>query len=90
MSLLQNIFGLRGPLTQPELKVEIEPCPNCWGEQEYDGMIRQKLRDVQIDVNSRRASYGFLRKFVVTHLEGIRLRKSIISSVIATRENARR
>ena len=27
-------------------------CPNCWGEQEYDQLIRAMYRDKQIDVNN--------------------------------------
>ena len=50
-------------------------CPNCWGSQEYDGQIRELYRDRQIDVNNHEANYAFIQDFVVTHLDGIRLKK---------------
>ncbi|MDH3648881.1 MAG: hypothetical protein OEQ53_04315 [Saprospiraceae bacterium] len=49
--------------------------PNCWGEQEYDHQIRQLYKDQQIDVNNHAANYAFIQKFMVTHLDGIRLKK---------------
>ncbi len=50
-------------------------CPNCWGEQEYDNMIREMYVDKQIDVNNHKANYAFIQDFVVTHLNGIKLKK---------------
>lgn len=50
-------------------------CPNCWGSQEYDGQIRRLYKDKQIDVNNHEANYAFIQDFVVTHLDGIRLKK---------------
>ena len=50
-------------------------CPNCWGSQEYDGQVRQLYKDKQIDVNNHSANYAFIQDFVVTHLDGIRLKK---------------
>jgi hypothetical protein len=50
-------------------------CPNCWGEQEYDNMIRELYEDKQIDVNNHAANYAFIQDFVVTHVKGIHLIK---------------
>jgi hypothetical protein len=50
-------------------------CPNCWGEQEYDGVIRKMYVDKQIDVNNHEANHAFIKDFVVKHVEGIHLRK---------------
>ena len=50
-------------------------CPNCWGRYEYDGEIRQVARDRQIDVNNGEQRYAFIQDFVVTHIDGIRLRE---------------
>ena len=41
---------------------------------EYDGEIRQIARDRQIDVNNGVERYAFIQDFVVTHIDGIRLR----------------
>lgn len=51
-------------------------CPNCWGEQKYGDMIREKYIDQQIDVNNNKSNYAFIQKFVVTHLNGIKLKKT--------------
>ncbi|MFT4753154.1 MAG: hypothetical protein ACI85Q_000692 [Salibacteraceae bacterium] len=50
-------------------------CPNCWGEQEYNNQIREMYADKQIEVNNREANYSFIQEFVVTHIEGIKLKK---------------
>ena len=50
-------------------------CPNYWGEQEYDNMIRELYDDKQIDVNNHKVNYAFIQDFVVTRLEGIKLIK---------------
>ena len=50
-------------------------CPNCWGSQEYDNQIREMYKDHQIDVNNHEANYAFIQDFVVTHLDGVRLKK---------------
>jgi hypothetical protein len=50
-------------------------CPNCWGEQEYDKVIRQLYKDKQIDVNNYAANYAFIQDFIVNQLNGIHLIK---------------
>ena len=54
-------------------------CPNCWGTQEYDDQIREMYRDKQIDVNNHQSNYAFIQDFVVTHIDGIRLKKGTSS-----------
>ena len=50
-------------------------CPNCWGTQEYDNTIREMYKDKQIDVNNKEAHHAFTKEFVVTHIDGIHLKK---------------
>ena len=50
-------------------------CPNCWGEQEYDHVIRELYDDKQIDVNKHEAHYAFIQNFMVTYLDGIHLKR---------------
>lgn len=50
-------------------------CPNCWGEQEYDTLIRKLYVDKQVDVNNHKANYSFIKDFVVTQLDGIHLKR---------------
>ena len=49
MSFLKNIFGKK------KKKDEFSDapqgvCPNCWGDQEYDNVVRDKFKDSQIAV----------------------------------------
>jgi hypothetical protein len=50
-------------------------CPNCWGAQEYDNVIRELYDDKQIDVNNHKSNYAFIQDFVVNRIEGIQLKK---------------
>lgn len=50
-------------------------CELCWGYQQYDGKIRELIKDKQIDVNNHRTSYTFMEDFVKTNLEGIKLKE---------------
>jgi len=50
-------------------------CANCWGEQEYDNMIREMYFDKQIDINNYSANHSFIKEFVVNKIDGIRLVK---------------
>jgi hypothetical protein len=50
-------------------------CPNCWGSQEYDGLVRQMYVDKQIDVNNHESNHAFIQDFVVKHVNGIHLKK---------------
>lgn len=53
-------------------------CPICWGYQEYDGKIRKLYKDKQIDVNNHQDSYMLIQDFLVTHIDGIRLKKDLV------------
>lgn len=50
-------------------------CPNCWGKQEWDKKYYEIAKDKQIDVNNKFVQYAFIQDFVVTHLDGIKLKK---------------
>ena len=50
-------------------------CPNCWGKQEYDGTVRELIKDKQIDINNNKDAHAFIQKFVVERIDGITLKK---------------
>lgn len=52
-------------------------CPNCWGMQEYDNMIRDLYDEKQIDVNNNIANHAFIQDFVINRIDGIRLVKGV-------------
>ena len=52
-------------------------CPNCWGDQEYGNIVREKFKDSQIDVNNGEAKFAFIQDFVVNNMNGIKLKSSV-------------
>ncbi len=50
-------------------------CPNCWGSQEYDHIIREMFIDKQVDVNNHKAHHSFIQDFVINKVKGITLVK---------------
>jgi len=76
MNFLKKIF--KNHKTESEIsELSDGYCPNCWGDQEYDDLIREKHKDTQINVNNHNANYAFVQEFIVTHLDGIKLKSSI-------------
>ena len=73
INTLINFFKKPKEETQNEVPEGL--CPNCWGEQEYDSKIRKLYKDKQINVNNHEANYAFIQDFMVTHLNGIHLKK---------------
>ncbi len=68
MSIISKLF------TKKEV-VEMGVCPNCWGEQEYDGAFIDAAKEKQIDVNNHEAKNAFIQDFVVNHVDGIHLHR---------------
>ncbi|MBT8196753.1 MAG: hypothetical protein HKO56_00735 [Bacteroidia bacterium] len=76
MSLVENIIGYFSKKQKGEdVKAPEGLCPNCWGKQEWDGKYIQLAEEKQIDVNNHAANHSFINEFVVSHLDGIRLKK---------------
>jgi hypothetical protein len=73
-NLLKSLFNKR-PDTFDEAPEGL--CPNCWGDQEYGNVIREKYKDIQIEVNNNASKHAFIQDFVVTHLKGIQLKSSV-------------
>lgn len=59
-------------------------CSNCWGDQEYGNEMREKYRDLQIGVSNKTDKHAFIQGFVVTHLNGIRLKSTVYGSECPT------
>ena len=68
MNIFSKIFSKK------EL-VEGNACPNCWGELEYDGIVRELIKDKQIDINNHEAKHAFIKDFVINQVSGIHLQK---------------
>ena len=70
---LINFF--KKPATETKDQTPEGMCPNCWGSQEFDGIIREMYEDKQIDVNNHKANHAFIQDFVVNRINGIQLKK---------------
>ncbi|MCP4437053.1 MAG: hypothetical protein GY812_16345 [Actinomycetia bacterium] len=77
MAFVDSLLSFfRRPAAETAAAVPEGACPNCWGHYEYDGVVREAIRDKQIDINNERASRAFIEEFVVTRLEGVRLKSA--------------
>ncbi len=76
MSLIESLtsyFSKSKDVSQNEVPEGL--CPNCWGNQKYDNVIREMYVDKQVDVNNKEANHAFIKDFVVKHVDGIQLKK---------------
>ncbi|MGF1556152.1 hypothetical protein [Paucihalobacter sp.] len=76
MDIIDNIINY----LKDENKQKAEPspgdtCPNCWGHQQYDGKIRQLLKDRQIDINNHKDSYMVIQAFLKENIDGFKLKE---------------
>lgn len=79
MELIDNIVNyFKKPPAQTKNTSPKGTCPVCWGYQAYDAKIRKRYKDKQIDVNNHKASYTMIKKFVIEHLDDIRLKEGDI------------
>ncbi len=53
-------------------------CALCWGKQEYDGKIRDLIKDKQIDINNHKDSYMIIQDFMKHNIDGVKLEESVI------------
>ena len=74
MTEIQIVF-FKIPKDETKEKVPEGFCPNCWGGQEYDNIIRDLYKDKQVDVNNHQTNYAFIQDFVVNKVNGIHLKK---------------
>ncbi len=75
IQFLARLFGVK---KKDDFDVTPEGvCPNCWGDQEYGNVIREKYKDAQIGVNNKESKHAFIQDFVVTHLNGIKLKSAV-------------
>ncbi len=76
MSIVDNlILFFKKPVEETKGKVPEGVCPNCWGSQGYDGVIRDLYKDKQIDVNNHEANNNFIKEIVVKYIDGITFKK---------------
>lgn len=75
MNFIKELLGIGNNGQSEELLKE--HCPNCWGDQKYDNLIREKYKDTQISVNNKNSNYAFIQDFIVNQMDGIKLKSSV-------------
>ena len=76
MSLFTKLKSLFGNSTPSESVVPAGVCPNCWGEQEYDGKYREAMKRDNIDLNNAEAKLGWIQALLLKEVEGVMLKKT--------------
>ncbi len=67
---LESYFKIGKKIDSDSL-FEAAVCPNCWGKQEYEGIIKE-YNEIKDSLGKK----AFIAKFVETHLDGIKLEKN--------------
>ena len=49
-------------------------CPNCWGQQEYDGKVREVLMKKHVDLNNVESELGWIEAYFIENFEGIKVK----------------
>lgn len=74
--MIENLIAFfKKPAGETISQVPEGLCPNCWGKQEYDKVIRELYIDKQVNVNNHQANHSFIQKFVIEKIDGIHLKK---------------
>lgn len=79
MDIIDNIIQYFKSGKKEEMKSPKGTCPLCWGKQEYDGKIRELLRDKQIDINNHQDSYMMIQEFMKHNIDGTFLKEGIVT-----------
>lgn len=81
MDIIDNIIHyFKGEKDKKEKSSPEGTCSICWGYQQYDGKIRDLLKDKQVDVNNHKASYMIIQEFVKTNIDGFIVKESEFKS----------
>ena len=75
MQLITNLIQYFSKSESTDKEAPEGLCPNCWGNQQYDNVIREMYKDKQVDVTNHEANHSFIQKFVVERVKGITLQK---------------
>ena len=50
-------------------------CPNCWGQQQYEGKFFEAIRNYDVDINAKNPHTGWVKEYSDKHLTRIALKK---------------
>ncbi len=51
-------------------------CPNCWGEQQYEGRFLEKLQAEKIDMNNIDQKRGWVQGIAAQYVSGIKQKET--------------
>lgn len=76
MDLVKSLIAFLTPKDNKETAVTPAGfCPNCWGREEYGGQFFNRLKQENLDVNSKKSSVGWINAYANKHLMGIALKR---------------
>ena len=77
MNLVESLISfLKGKGTQEEGMAPEGVCPNCWGREEYGGQFYERIKQENLDVNSKDSNVGWINAYANKHLLGITLKRA--------------
>lgn len=50
-------------------------CPNCWGREEYGGHFYERVKQENLNVNSKDSNVGWVAAYANKNLSGIALKR---------------
>ncbi len=75
MNILESVANyLKG--NKNNLEVAEGYCPNCWGQQTYEGKFLELMQTERIDLNNVTAKKGWIQAHAVKHFEGIKVKQT--------------
>ena len=75
LDFLRKLFGIKENRVSRDELIELNVCPNCWGQQAYGDNFEEYIKDptrsnIAKDPSNRKA---FIQQFVEDHVTGIKL-----------------
>ena len=71
---LLNFLKRRGTPEETETPKGI--CPNCWGREEYAGHFYERVKQENLNAQSKDSNVGWIQAYANKNLSGIALKRS--------------
>ena len=72
MNIVESLVDfLKTKGTPNEQKAPEGLCPNCWGHDEYAGHFYARVKQENLDINSKESNVGWINAYANKHLMGI-------------------
>ncbi len=76
MNILESLLSfLKKDQSTEESSAPEGLCPNCWGREEYGGQFYERVKQENLDINSKESNVGWVSAYANKHLMGIALQR---------------